>query len=228
MGAPRTPTKDVERPVELEATGDAALANTPSTAPAPMAALTKETLSQRLHRASPKLTAEIYDLAKSFVADERARQARLDAKAGTLLSVVGLALTVASTFGGQLVKGVTPGLAASVLKAALALALLFGVVAAGFALRALFVRSGQPGVSENVVFGEAILGQAADRTKARDEEGGVAAYKQSLAIHLWVMGQRTRALQEKKASEIWRGQVAFAGFLGMLLVVFVVFIGTMR
>src|SRR5438046_1833562 len=63
--------------------------------------LSREELKQRVKR-SPALVKEIYEIAQRQVQAEVGRQGRLDAKATSLMSAVGLCLTVTFTFGSLL------------------------------------------------------------------------------------------------------------------------------
>ena len=164
-------------------------------------------------------------LSERFVDDQRARQGRLDAKASSLLAAVGLALTVAFTFGGLMIHGSASGTSASggiLLGASLhgfavgafALAIVAGLGAAMLAIVALRVMGDSPGFSNSVAFPEFWRDDFQNR---KPESDRLLRYKQALTLHLWEIGEDIRVLQDGKAKTIRWGQFAFGGFLLALL-----------
>ena len=165
---------------------------------------------------STKLVDEVYDLAKRQIASEDRRETNLGAKAVSLLSVTGLSLTVAFTFGGVLLQ--RPEYLAALGTARLplvvgpyALALLAGMAASWFAVRALLVRSDYRDVAEEDVFGKELEG-ADEKVDA-----GLPVYRRFLTVHLWLIFQETSKIHEQKATQIARGQKCFFAFLLFLL-----------
>jgi hypothetical protein len=181
----------------------------------------QEQLLASLDNVSSGIVDEVYNLSKRFVDDERARQGRLDAKATSLLTVVGLSLTVAFNFGGQLLTGgPLKGVPHKIAAGAFCAALLAGFVAAIFALATLLVKGGAPGMDRGAVFNVAGFARLAE-LKTTENKDDVAGYKASVAAHLWRMGDLNRTLQSRKATLVKIGQVSFGVFLVALLVVFV-------
>jgi hypothetical protein len=165
---------------------------------------------------STKLVDELYDLAKRQAASEDKRETNLSAKAVSLLSVTGLSLTVAFTFGGVLLQ--RPEYLAALGRARVplvvapyALALIAGMAASWFALRSLLVRSDYRDVAEEDVFGKELDG--ADE-KADD---GLPVYRRFLTVHLWLIAQETSKIHDQKATQIARGQRCFFAFLLLLV-----------
>ena len=185
----------------------------------PLDGLSKEELVARLRQVPPKVVDQVFDLSKRLVDDERGRQARLDAKAGNLMAVVGLALTIAFTFGSQLIKDsqyFPTGRLHLLALVAFVGALVAGLFAALEAHRALTVKGSASGMDEGSVFNKILLAHVT----GMEDDKAVAAYKTSLAVHLWLMGMENRRLQEKKAHIIKVGQWTFYGFLVFLLFLF--------
>lgn len=178
--------------------------------------LTDRELVERVRLNSPKLADDVYDVAKMQLANEEKRESNLAAKAVSLLSVTGLSLTVAFTFGGVLLQ--RPVYLASLggwryvfVVGPYALALIAGMAASWFALRALAVRSDYRGIAERDVFGDEL---AEADTKG---DGGPVAYRRFLAIHFWLIFQENWDIHEEKAAQIERGQRCFVAFLFLLL-----------
>src|SRR6266545_6559320 len=122
-------------------------------APKPPRLTKKELVEDRMCLRSAKLVDEVYDLAKRQMASEDRRETNLSAKAVSLLSVTGLSLTVAFTFGGVLLQ--RPAYLAALgpwrtplVVVPYAFALLSGMAASWYALRSLKVRPDYREVSE--------------------------------------------------------------------------------
>jgi hypothetical protein len=177
--------------------------------------LTDRELVERMCLNSPKLADEVYDIAKMQLANEEKREANFGAKAVSLLSVTGLSLTVAFTFGGVLLQ--RPEYLAAlggwrhVVVAGYALALISGMAASWFALRALVIRSDYRAIAERDVFGDEL---AEADTKG---DAGPVAYRRFLAVHFWLIYQNNWSIHEEKARHVQRGQWCFFAFLFLLL-----------
>lgn len=182
----------------------------------PTPRLTGKELVDRMCLRSSTLVDEVYDLAKRQIASEDRRETNLSAKAVSLLSATGLSLTVAFTFGGVLLQrpeylAALGSARVPLVVAPYALALVAGMAASWFALRALLVRSDYRDVAEDDVFGKEL--DAADEKV--DE--GLPMYRRFLAVHLWLIFQETSKIHEHKATQIARGQKCFFAFLLLLL-----------
>lgn len=178
--------------------------------------LTAVELVERVRLNSPELAGEVYDVAKMQLANEEKRETNLSAKAVSLLSVTGLSLTVAFTFGGVLLQrpvylAALGGWRYLFVVAPYALALIAGMAASLFALRALAVRSDYRSIAERDVFGQELTG--ADTSGA----AGPVAYRRFLAVHFWLIFQNNWDIHEAKATQIERGQQFFVAFLLLLL-----------
>jgi hypothetical protein len=188
-------------------------------------------LRERLLVSSPKLVKELYDIAVRQIAEENARQTRLDSKATSLLTAAGLSLTVAFTFGGQLVAahhkqgnehidfpvwGVI----------AFGVALLAGLGAAFQAMRALVVGGGYRAISEREVFNGDLLTYAEghyhpeekEKASPSDEEAATE-YRKAMIPHFWEIAQEHLNVHQRKASIIRWGQGAFLLFIVAIVVV---------
>jgi hypothetical protein len=169
--------------------------------------------------------------AERFVDEQRGRQARLDAKATSLLGAIGLSLTVAFTYGGMIVHGSSQGSSSGggvyygnvhgAVWVAFGCAILAGLVTAGFALWSLKVSDNPQGVANANIFPELWIRQY---DAGIDPEKRKTAYRQKLALHFWEIGERNRAVLDRKAGTIFWGQVAFGVFLVALLAVFLLLV----
>jgi hypothetical protein len=192
--------------------------------------LSREELKKRVKR-SPLIVKEIYEIAQRQVQAETGRQARLDAKATSLMGAVGLCLTVAFTFGGLVLKEATAFVAKlgdtrlSIINICFALAIFFGIGAGALALKALLVKGTYLTMSEDAVFNEAALDTAESQ---EDSEVGLAAYRRFILVQLWDNARIHGRNHEVKAKDIRRGQICFALFLGCLLVICVSVVTTIR
>lgn len=181
----------------------------------------KVELIRRLKRSSPELTNEVYELAKSQVQYEAGRQARLDAKATSLLTASGLAITLAFVFGGALINlSLNREVGWWIVVAYLA-AVLCGLVAAWHAIKALRVREDYLTLNDEAVFNDEIL-TLADRMETETEGGkgaGVRDYQRYMIVQLWEISRQHHANHEEKASWIKRGQSWLFGFIVALFLI---------
>jgi len=126
-----------------------------------MPALAPKELAERLRLKSPALVDEIYSIAQRQTQAEAGRQTRLDAKASSLLTAAGLSLTVAFTFGGQVLLARATELRQlgavrwSIVLVTFLLAIVTGLLASIFAVMALRVRE-YLSVNEQTVFDVAL------------------------------------------------------------------------
>lgn len=195
-------------------------------------------IAKRLTGLPNSVAEQVFRLVESQVATEAARQQRLDAKSTSLLTAVGLSLTVAFTFGSVLMKdGWSHWKSTNAHDLVLVLfagALVAGILAAVYALRALFVTA-YPGMNEDALFNESILKRACDDASNVDEAAGenetakiaaaeataLATFRMSMTIQMWMMVQGIRANHAKKSQLVGRGQKALAWFLGFIGFLFV-------
>jgi hypothetical protein len=183
--------------------------------------LTREELSKRLRLGSTALVKELYEIALRQIQSETGRQTRLDGKATSLLTAVGLSLTVAFTFGGQVLLAHATELRAidaprwTFALVIFAFALIAGLGAGVLAMLALRVQA-YATVDEQAVFNETMLAQAEG---AETEEEGVAEYRRYLTVQLWRITQRQLHAHESKAGLIEKGQFCFLTFLGTLFLI---------
>ncbi len=193
--------------------------------------LSRDELGSRLALSSPKLVKELYDIAIRQIAEENARQTRLDAKATSLLTAAGLSLTVAFTFGGQLVLG-HHKTGADHLDfpwwgvAAFCAALFAGLSAAAFAMRALLVGGGYRAIDEQEIFKRDLLSYAeghyhpeAEKGVAESDEQAATEYRKTIIPHLWEVSQEHLTVHQRKADIIRSGQLWFLGFILAICVV---------
>jgi hypothetical protein len=186
--------------------------------------LTPEVLRERLTLGSPALVREIYEIQLRQIQYEVGRQTRLDAKATSLLTAAGLSLTVAFTFGGQIVLAHLHDELAFHVGAvvAFAVATLCGLASAGFAIRALLVHDAFRTINEASVFSLRALKEADADYQSGAEDGDEAAvtqYRKSLIPHLLEIWQTNGRSNEDKAKIVKRGQLFFGLFLVALIVI---------
>lgn len=208
-----------KRPERHEATADSVSVLQPP--------LTGPQLSERVTRSSPALLKELYDIARRQIVTEAGRQTRLDSKATSLLTAAGLSLTVAFTFGGQMIIGhrspIDPAHVPIWAQTAFAVGVIFGLAAACFAIGALFVRGSYLTVNERSIFSEAALKAAEDAydpATPGSDVVGMSEYHKALIPHLWCISQKHASVHETKATLIKVGQGLFLAFLMSLFIVF--------
>lgn len=169
---------------------------------------------------SPLLVAEVYEATRRNVENYGAKLARLDQKATSLLGAVGFSLTVAGTYGGQFVMGHAKDMAPGrwhVVVILFWLALFAGTGAGILAAAALFVGDhAEP--SDRAIFNAKELREA-DATEPEDQARGLASYRRSVTLHLWLITKQRAGKMQKKAKALRAGQWFFLIFLVMLLVV---------
>jgi len=174
--------------------------------------LTPSELAARLCLTSETLVNNIHDVVLRLNQAEDLRETRLDGKAQGLLATVGLANTVAFTFGGVLLQNAAvlrgPRWMVTGLIIAYGSALLSGLLAGGFALWALWVREAYRNVDEAEVFNEAELAAA----ELEKEKAGVR-YRRFLIVHLVQIARTHFDVHEVKAKLIKKGQLLFLWFL---------------
>jgi hypothetical protein len=182
--------------------------------------LDEQTLRERLTLGSPDLVKELYEIAQRQVAFETGRQTRLDAKATSLLTAAGLALTVAFTFGGQVLLNHPDAFrtAHRCTVIAFAVGVPCGLAAAIFAVAALLVRGSYRAVNEHTVFDPALL-KDADAENEDFPLAGITEYRKALTPHLWMISQAHLRNHERKGWLIKIGQLFFLAFLISLVIV---------
>ncbi len=200
--------------------------------------LTEETLRERLALNSPELVDQLFLLVQNLIATETGRQTRLDAKATSLLTAAGLALTVTTGFVGATLARPDLKWPAPVLGAAcvlFAIGVILALLAAIWAVRALRVRDSYRTAHEDALFNPALLLEAnasapdesgpsqvddrADKEDAQRRVFGLMEYRKHLIPHYWSILCQHRAVHEGKARLIRDGQLLFLFFLGDLILV---------
>lgn len=193
--------------------------------------MTEDDVVEAMRLNSPALVAEVYETTRRNADNYNQKHARLDSKATTLLSVIGLSLTVVFTYGGQLVLG-----QANVIKAlgrgrwlflttSFSLAALAGICAGICAAAALLVRDHAEMTDRNIYDAKAL--READVLEHEEQNKGVADYRRSLTIHMWSIVKQRESKLGKKAGWIQAGQICFFAFLALLAVVFVEIVSRM-
>lgn len=186
----------------------------PSTEP-----LSPKQLRKRLSLNWSGLVSEVYNLVQRQATAEAARQARLDAKATSLLSTVGLSLTVSFAVGGLLLSQSVkfPGVGhtrATIVLVGFVVAVAFGLIAGGFAIRALLVNDRHKSLGEESIFNEDAL-RLADEQET--DEQSVSVYRRFMTVQLWRVARTAGDIQTNKSQHIKKGQLCFGGFLLTLL-----------
>ncbi len=186
--------------------------------PIPTDFLEDSELLRRLQLNSKDLINQIYDVTLRVLDGEERRGPLLDGKATSLLGSVGLAITVAFTFGGVLLEhperfSTVPLLSYRFVVILYAASLVSGLIAGGFALWALRVRA-YKAIDENDFLNPAVL-------KASEEEvnGGISYYKRYLVAHYLFLHHQNAKTYESKAKRVKIGQTFFFTFLiGLFLI----------
>ena len=207
-----------------------------SSATAPPSKLEKAEIARLLTGLPNAVAEQIFKVVEGQVNAETARQQRIDAKATSLLTAVGLSLTVAFSFGAVLLKdGRTywhdTGVHTWVV-VVFGAALLTGVVAAFCALLAVMVRT-YDGMNERAVFSEQVLDrvrEVASETqdlpgdqsakRAAAQEAALAQYQMSMIMQMWQIVQGIRQNHARKTPLVKGGQVALVLFLGCIAILF--------
>jgi hypothetical protein len=216
------PSDRAKETVSLSATGAPTSEDGGKTIPP---RLTKAEIRERLCLASSGLVEEIHALAlrQNTAEDQRETRLGLDGKAQGLMATAGLSLTVAFTFGGLLLqspKYIEPlglWLGRAVL-GLYAIALLLGLLASIWAVRALFVRDGYRAVTDDDVFNKAML-ESVDREAHADSDKAKRLYRRFITVQHWTVYRHHFDVHERKAELIKRGQWFFVGFLVSLLLI---------
>lgn len=190
--------------------------------------LTIKDLADGLSRRSTGLVDELHAISLRLLQGEDQRETRLDAKAQGLLVTASLSLTVAFTFGGMLL-GHPEYLSVVTENTALAMFLLYtlamiaGLFASVWAVRALKVSGEYRNTCEHDVFCEKELSDADDacgepQTPAENAKA-VAMYRRYITSHYWQIWQKHFDIHERKAKIVKRGQMFFLAFLVLMLVI---------
>ena len=184
--------------------------------------LTKDDLLKRLRLNFGGLVEEIHALAIRQNQAEDQRESRLDAKAQGLLGTAGLSVTVAFTFGAMLLQhpeyiaplGNIVGWAVIVLYA---LALLFGLLASIWAVKALKISNRYKCLADDDVFNETELKRI--EQEADDDTMAKTWYRRFITVQHWTFWRQHFEIHEDKARTIKNGQVFFTLFLATLLLI---------
>jgi hypothetical protein len=173
-------------------------------------------LTRRLKLGSTQLVAELWAITQKQLDTEVARHTRLEAKATSLLTAVGLSMTVAFTFGATLLtQRETFKDYQEAIYGAYGLAIMCGLLSAAFASSALLLIE-QLQVDEEFIFNRDIL-KHSDRSEAADEAEGLMEYRKAAILHFWPVRRRYDQTYREKSALVKRGQFAFIGFLLSLL-----------
>ncbi len=173
---------------------------------------------RRLQLNSKDLVDHIHSISLRLLDGDDKRGSALDSKATSLLGAVGLSLTVAFTFGGTLLEHPErfSGIGFLGYKAIVsiyAIALISGLVAGYFALRALQIRAHR-GIDEQDFLRSDVL-----NASETDDTGGVTYYKRYLAAHYLNVSHQNSVVYDDKAFRIQIGQRFFFLFLlGLLFI----------
>lgn len=156
---------------------------------------------------SPELVGEVYALARAVGAEESARQARLDSKAGGLLTASGISATVASALMPH-----THGLLS---KVALGMTGLCGLGAAVLAVHALRIATYER-IPDTTIFD-------ADFLRKFDEEEKVGAkaaarYQRFVLPQIWSSHRKAVVVNDQRATAITFGQYALFAMFVLALV----------
>jgi hypothetical protein len=153
---------------------------------------------------------------------EEQRETRLDAKATAIAAAAGFSVTLVFSAGMFLLEKirVVERLGPTMGRGVLALywsALLFGLLASAWALRALRIRDSYRSVSDNDVFNS----KEFDRIERVGHEPGKAQseYRRYVLPQQWIFLRRHQRIHDEKADLISRGQWFFGAFIFMLLLV---------
>lgn len=158
---------------------------------------------------------EICDVLQQRIAFETSRQARLDAKAGSLLSGAGLTLTVGMTYGVQFLSTQAHAMRSShpVLFALIVLLVVLGVLAglaaSGIAVFVLRVREGYLTLDERAIFNERTIEEA----DVASEQAGLNIYRRDMLLLSWEIWQAQESAQNEKAARLKQGQTLLLVFL---------------
>lgn len=195
------------------------------------ARLSVDDLREALRLNSSELIGEVYEIAKQQVESEEKRETIIGSKAVALLSVSGLSLTVAFTFGGLLLQHPEHlqvlGWVSHLVIAAYAIALLCGLLASVLALWSMRVRSDYRGVNAADVFGpelaEADQGVFEPPDQSRpttvDRISPINSYRRFLAAHYWRIYDNNFEIHEAKAGQVRVGQWLFVAFVFLLMLI---------
>lgn len=181
-------------------------------------ALSPHELAEALRLNNRPLIDELYKTAIRALENEQKREATLDAKTTALLSGSGLAVTVAFTFGGNVLLAHPEYFTdlnswwIGILLFAYSVALFAGVIAGVNALRAHSVRGDFQAIDERIVFNKDEL-ENADRAG----ENSIAAYQRYIILHLWQIYQNNFSILDKRAVIIAKGQSCFLAFILLLM-----------
>lgn len=182
------------------------------------ALLTSHELAEALRLNNRSLIDELYKTAIRTLENEQKREATLDAKTTALLSGSGLAVTVAFTFGGNVLLAHPEYFSdlnscwIGILLVTYSVALFAGVIAGVNALRAHFVRGDFQAIDERIVFDK-------DELENADKEGdnSIALYQRYIILHLWQIYQNNFSILDKRALLIAKGQACFLTFILLLM-----------
>ncbi|MBI4700812.1 MAG: hypothetical protein HY744_06550 [Deltaproteobacteria bacterium] len=194
-----------------------------------VSALRKEEIAERLRYASksPKLIAELHDTAKREIDSESTRRTSLESKAASLLTAVGVSLTVVLTIGGKMLIDYQAHLAAMsstmhwLLGWCGTLSVVLLLAAAFLTVVTLRVTDSYRRPAEDAIFNEQELREAWD---LQEDERGVAGYQRFIVPHLWMIAQANSAANTAKANWLQNAQRCYLGFLCTLLVAFAVLV----
>lgn len=173
-------------------------------------------LARRLRLGSIELVGELWAITQKQVDAEISRQTRLEGKATSLLTAIGLSLTVAFTFGSTLLTQTDAFKEYKIwVVASYSCALAAGLLTAVLATTALLL-FGQRQVAEDMVFNEKILSASDVDGPPEKEREGLMEYRKAAIIHLWGIRQRYDETYRQKSKLVKAGQIAFIAFLGAL------------
>jgi hypothetical protein len=186
--------------------------------------LVGEELRKRAALHSPELVAELHSVVLRQIAEEATREARIDTKATSLLSAVGISISLLSAFmGPSVVKALSnaAGWLSFFVYALLLLAALSAIGTGIVAVLVLRVRGyGTP--HDEAIWNAGELSAADAKNDDKPEEAhdrvlGVAQYRRYMLVSMWEAHVKTRGVNDRRAKNLLRGQWVFVGFCVLLL-----------
>lgn len=189
-----------------------------------MKVLTAAEIKEAVALESPSLVKEVYELVQRQLQSEAARQTILDGKANSLLTAVGLSLTLSISIGYQMVLGQQtaansmPQWYRNLLVIVLTLGTGFALASSIHAIYSLRVSKCYRAVNAEDIFNKDILRLASSHGATPDAgERSVTIYRRYLMPQLWDIVQNDFMVHERKATIVKRGQNCFLAFVVSLV-----------
>lgn len=192
-----------------------------------MAYITPTHVHEAVELGSAGLVREVHETVQTYLRNEMARQTLIESKATSLLSAVGLSMTIAFAFVGSLLEhhatlAEMPSVVRWAMSILLVIAPLLGTVSATVAIYALLISDNQLVPNEEAIFDIERLKKA---DKHENDDFAVREYRRYLIPHLWKIAQRETAVLDKKGRCVALAQRLFGAFIGCIGVVAVMVCG---